>query len=412
MGRSSDWRWARLGIVCDRRRRSVASVTEVPLPPFQRQFTEPRDPDLRTELLVFERAVGAISGQWQASGAIVQPPDGQAEWVEGHIDPTFGDQEAGLIRDYVHDKSGGNGHSWEVAFLWIASAGDAPAIVSHLDEILKRDGHPLGITFGEPGHQLAETGSGTRVDLSVADMSPEDPAEAPASPLPFPVAEVLSWRLVSELVRRHPADLWVLRTYPYDFYDCLSVRRIQEPWSAPTIAVNRNGTHAKVDSFMSYPRGDASTIISWTDAITVGDPRDWLLRVERTAGLSPPPGALPPSTPSSLALRWIAQFLTIQLGSRRRWTAWTEADTPRDGGRDSYAQMPAVQEWVRTQKVGQSRYLVWFVGQRQSEQPHYALSAKGDLWSSNGDHSDLLALHRSAGSMVDLITRTAAGTLP
>lgn len=61
--------------------------------------------------------------------------------------------------------------------------------------------------------------------------------------LTLPIAEVLTWRLASELVRRHPNLLWVDHSLPIPDanYDCLAIYRMDDPQRG-AILLNRLGT--------------------------------------------------------------------------------------------------------------------------------------------------------------------------
>ena len=134
--------------------------------------------------------------------------------MEGWID-TYWSADAKQLWDYFIDKGGGNGISWEIGFLRIASPGDAPELVAHYN-----DRHALENPFGltEPATKPEPI-----VHDSIDEIEQEagDPCEDHVHvDMPFAAADALTWRLASELVRRHPEELWVIRTFPFDgFYD-------------------------------------------------------------------------------------------------------------------------------------------------------------------------------------------------
>lgn len=403
---------------------TVTTVAHSPIPVHQGQFVEPRDPALQTELLIIERQIDGGPG-WHVTGALVREPAADAAWLPGLVDPAFS-ASAAQVMAHLHDKSGGNAYTWEVAFLWIASAEDAPAVVEYVDDILNKEGHPLGLNSPSP--------SASPVQVSSDEVLPHTGRLKAAEPrsfaadkygmMPFAAAEVLSWRLVSELIRRHPSELWAVRTFPVDgAYDCLTVGRLSTPRSAPQIHLNRHGTHMLVNRFDADASGPGE-VLPWPNAFDEteeNDSRDWLMWLESVAGLTnPQSGGLPASTPSSLAIRWISTFLALQLGSRERWTAWTCA--PGAGrGSSTFATIPAVHHWVERSPVPDSAALVWGLGTaRRGEstwadpylEPEFALTATGDLWSRSGVHHQLPSLHRPGGSITDLVHRTAGDALP
>lgn len=234
--------------------------------------------------------------------------------------------------------------------------------------------------------------------------------------LPFHIADAVSWRMVAELVRRHPDTLWVLRTFPFDgHYDCLTVVRRSTPLDWPAIRFNRRGSHADFGWFGTGvpPAAAEESLIRWTDYLNAEDPRDWLVELEERVGLPRPIGQRQSSsTPSSLAVRWVAQFLSAQVGSRPRWTAWTVIDPAASGFAYSFDALPGPGRWVEQQGDDLAAvHGIWFLGTHDGT-PHLALSWAGDLWTANGEHLQLGDERRPGESMTSLVARTAGHYLP
>jgi hypothetical protein len=111
--------------------------------------------------------------------------------------------------------------------------------------------------------------------------------------------EAASWRLGSELVRRHPGLLSLYRTHPGGgTYDCLSLRTDE----AALIDLNRNGSIHVLERLDGSP--STWRAASW-DEYFRSDPRQFLDGLEIAAGL-PRPGQVPSSTPTTLTLRILA----------------------------------------------------------------------------------------------------------
>jgi len=116
------------------------------------------------------------------------------------------------------------------------------------------------------------------------------------------VVEAASWRLASELVRRHPTALRLIRGHPGGGQsDCL--------WLLPLlgeqgdIRLNRVGTIQILDRFDGRP-ADQWRPTDWTDYL-FADPREFLDRLERAAGL-PTPTQVPSVIPRTLTFRVLA----------------------------------------------------------------------------------------------------------
>jgi hypothetical protein len=116
------------------------------------------------------------------------------------------------------------------------------------------------------------------------------------------VLEAASWRLASELVRRHPDTTRLIRAHPGGGQsDCL--------WLLPTagpdgdIRLNRNGTIQVLERFDGRP-ADAWRPTEWAEYLAA-DPREFLHRLETVAGL-PVPQVVPAATPTTLTYRILA----------------------------------------------------------------------------------------------------------
>ena len=383
------------------------------VPEHQGFDAEPPNPELTTELLLIERPIDSFHGPWRIDGALVKEPDRDPQWVEGWID-TYWSADAKQLWDYFIDKGGGNGISWEIGFLRIASPGDAPELVAHYNDRYALE-NPFGLT--EPATKPEPI-----VHDSIDEIEQEagDPCEDHVHvDMPFAAADVLTWRLASELVRRHPEELWVIRTFSFDgFYDCLLVRRLPDPLASPaTIAINRHGTHVKVGWFGQPELApDDEPLLSWGDAYAHPDPRDWLKRLEETAGLPATRSTLPPSTPSSLVVRWIAMFLAMQVGSRPRWTAWNDWSEVDFGSKPAdFDKIPDTARWLHSQGGGGAAARVLFVGtyEDQKREPRFALSTEGHLWQPNIESVELPRAYAANGRrLATTVVETAAGYLP
>lgn len=350
---------------------------------------EPPDPNLDHELIVIERTSGpgytCFMGPMEVVSALVRDPAGTVSWVDGWQPSEGASQEPSQLWEYWTYKGGGNGYNTEAGFLRVHGAHVTEA-VALLDKELRAI--PLK---KKPQPQVVDIGESTRsVDEKVEHQTPQDDEEQTWS-VPERLADTLIWSLAAQLVRRHPDALWVINTHPLDgFYDCLAICDVTAHDRPVLAQMNRRGT--------SLALADGA-LWRWTRGWDAEDPRDWVLRVEQRLGLRAPTGGLPISTPASLAVRWIAQFMSMQVGARGRWS--TAGGLP---ARETIGSFPGLEvvpdkdEW---------RY--WTV----SSGPHgtagrqqVVLSIEGVLYTRGQDPTHLSSAHRSGGSIVKLVLDT------
>lgn len=125
------------------------------------------------------------------------------------------------------------------------------------------------------------------------------------------VLEAVSWRLASELARRHPETTRLIRAHPGGGqYDCL--------WLMPTcgekgsLQMNRNGTIQILERFDGGPARDLESI-EWDEYLRA-DPHGFLHRLEVAAGL-PTPRRVPAATPATLTYRVLAAIASMAVKS-------------------------------------------------------------------------------------------------
>ena len=121
------------------------------------------------------------------------------------------------------------------------------------------------------------------------------------------IIEAASWRLASELVRRHPKETRLFRGHPGGgTYDVLWILGLKD--SALDIRLNRNGTiqvHGRVDN---EPVREIETM-QWADYL-MADPKTFLLQLEHAVGWTAP-ATTPRSTPETLTYRVLAALAAI-----------------------------------------------------------------------------------------------------
>jgi hypothetical protein len=125
------------------------------------------------------------------------------------------------------------------------------------------------------------------------------------------VLEAVSWRLASELLRRHPSTTRLIHGHPGGGQsDCL--------WILPTVSdkgdvrLNRHGTIQVLERFDGRP-GSGWDPTDWDDYLRA-DPRYFLYRLEAAAGL-PAPSQVPAATTSTLVCRLLAAIASTAIKS-------------------------------------------------------------------------------------------------
>ena len=125
------------------------------------------------------------------------------------------------------------------------------------------------------------------------------------------VLEAASWRLASELVRRHPDTVRLIRAHP-------GGGQSDVLWILPTageegeIRLNREGTIQVLKRFDGRP-ADAWEPAEWDDYLRA-DPREFLHRLEVAAGL-PVPQSVPAATNTTLTYRILAAIASTAVKS-------------------------------------------------------------------------------------------------
>lgn len=205
-----------------------------------------------------------------------------------------------------------------------------------------------------------------------------------------PVAESLAWRLIAELARRHPDRLWVhTETHSIGSEQAFFVD-LKSPANPPLGFFGLPGSAAE--------RWAASDRMEWRDAYDgFRDPREWLLEFESMVGLDSPESGLGASTSSSLALRFVGQFLVATLGSRQHWIAGSAG---RWHGRANL--IPPDVAWPHRNARPHPVEAI-YIGERGADQPVAALAPSGDVWTAAGGHFDLESEYKRAGSVTGMV---------
>jgi len=221
------------------------------------------------------------------------------------------------------------------------------------------------------------------------------------------VLEAASWRLASELVRRHPRTTRVVHTHPGGGqYDCLTIT--SPTGDQGTVQLNRNGTIQVHDRFDGRS-GDQWEPTDWDDYLRA-DPRAFLDRLERAAGLPTPPH-IPPSDPMTLTYRVLAALAAtavktvhpIEIQSGQIDSTGYDA-----GPNEALDSFPAIPEQLRQPRAddlfGRAGYRFWIV--LRDRVPILTLEQnEGMAWTGHhGAGADLMGLYEEARHNLLVVT--------
>jgi len=228
--------------------------------------------------------------------------------------------------------------------------------------------------------------------------------------------EVASWRVATEIARRHP-QVRLIETHPGGGqYDCLHILLEPEKGTASHgIALNRPGS-AHIQ-FGGYDSKDISWTGFWTDYLAADDPRDV---VQRLCGLArlPQVSQLPRSTRPVLAYRFVAAFLASTVFGRARWEC-------RSGYFDSSGEDCSLRDdWFAAYPKARTRlldlrsddflrepgYRFWFLV--ESGEPKLCLETTSLAWDLHANEFDLKKLYGVRRRVWPVVSFVAGDLLP
>jgi len=230
--------------------------------------------------------------------------------------------------------------------------------------------------------------------------------------VPKHYAEMASWRVAAELVRRHPDQLVVIETHPGGgLYDCLSIylRQTDEagkPWIRPLIDLNRGPR-----GHITTRAGTGGDRLNWIDVLFAADlRRDVIRRVEDECEIESPT-TTPETTKSSIGIRLIDEMLSFRVASRSPLTALNGVFDGSGGAahrQGLFAKFPSIPvadyrgEVSRLDDTPAYRY--WFVcSQENGKEPSPTIAVdtwNGRLWTKSESDVDLLSVYRDHGSQI------------
>lgn len=231
------------------------------------------------------------------------------------------------------------------------------------------------------------------------------------------LGEILSWRLITELWRRFPTSFTLIEAHPGGgMYDVLALMtKHDHPGFA--IQVNRQGS-IHIDRELLGSSGGMVQISGWLERMIQSRTVNLLNEICMEGRLTPPP-KLPPSTPATLAYRFIADFLTHSLGRLENWECRNGyEDTSGYGGgkrEHLFKPFPSVVEnelcmRQTTPMFGHYEYNFWFL--IKDSKPVLCLDTNGIIHKKDGSKHDLYAIYKKKKQIWPLIVSVAEDVLP
>ena len=218
--------------------------------------------------------------------------------------------------------------------------------------------------------------------------------------------EALSWRMVAELMRRHPGELKLIEAHGGGcMYDELRIYRRGADRDSPfLISLNRSGS--------AHFHGSEPWASLWSDAVAAEDPKDIVDELERRAGMASG-GQLPPATPEVLTVRTIASLLEHAAFQREHWEALNGYCDSSDGSqvRQGYFDaFPLCSQRLRQSEpgdlLGKPAYRFWFLV--RNGKPRLALEETGRVWDLDGEELNLVARRKRAGELWPIVAGLSA----
>jgi hypothetical protein len=236
--------------------------------------------------------------------------------------------------------------------------------------------------------------------------------------LPYRFKELGSWRIASELIRRHPEDLLVIETHPCTGqYDCLSIYRRNSHDSRLHLEIFLQMNRARkshVDAHVPTSTGRGRP--NWLDVMTTTDLRKHIIvPIEESRGMEGP-SETPVTTSRSIGVRLIAEMLQIQVHHSEPLTAHNGMeDSSGMGGtgvRESLFHATGILDQLEKHEdddvLEQPAYRFWFVKPSNSRKgPIAAIDVRNGLvWTKNRRAADLMSMYDEAGRNVVHLTLT------
>ena len=219
--------------------------------------------------------------------------------------------------------------------------------------------------------------------------------------------EIASWRIVSELYRRHPDKFKIIETHPGGGqYDCLSLYTDNKHIAD----FNRVGRLHVFEPF-TRSRNDVRPYKIWDAMLREHNLKKVLDKVSLMIGLKVPK-KLPPSNPTTIVYRFIAAFLSHAVFGINEYEC-------RNGFLDSsgessevvsdFDKFPEARERLEVVQdddiLREPSYRFWFL--KKNNQPLLCIETTGFAWNLRNQRYNLMKLYREKRRIWDVVYNVA-----
>ena len=203
------------------------------------------------------------------------------------------------------------------------------------------------------------------------------------------VIEALSWKLVSELHRRHPKKFTVIETHPGGgMYDCLCLYAVNE--STSIASLNRAGSFQVHDEYnRNIPHEEL-----WQASLSEDGIAKLLDQMSNVCDFTIP-AKIPPTKPETLVYRIMASVSAALIFEKEPWS-WRNGQFDSSGwcGQEDhdlwFKAFPGTEQALRADTHNQTmgkKYNYWFL--IKDNKPTACLSKAGLHWDAEGNETDL-----------------------
>jgi len=230
--------------------------------------------------------------------------------------------------------------------------------------------------------------------------------------------EALSWRLLTETVRKSPKRLRIYEMHPGDGqYDCLALYTVEQDSLA---YLNRVGSFTPFATLRDEGVGPVSAEPwkIWDELQYDSKPQKLVDELCQRIGLKPPQ-KLPPTTPPALIYRLIAELVSWTVGRPQLWECRSgyldSSGWDGCGIRDEFF-APFEQARQRLEVREQNDFLdnpayrFWFL--LRDGEPMLCLETTGTVWNRHGESLEAFLAYQKEKRLWPLIMRIAGDLFP